>query len=165
MTSTNSGLAFALVMAIATAVSCAGDDDSLTTRQAAVAEAGAAVMPFNLDQTTHIFTNTDSGGVQDVVADDPDDAGSIEQIRLHLDEEASKFGAGDFSDPEAIHGSDMPGLATLKARYDEIVVDVATTETGATITYTTSEPELVAAIHDWFQAQNNDHGDHAEHNP
>ena len=57
----------------------------------------------------------------------------------------------------------MPGLVTLKDRYDEISVDLSSAESGATITYVASDPALVQAIHDWFQAQTTDHGDHAEH--
>ena len=50
------GLAFA---------ACGSDDQALADRQQAVAEAGAEVMPFNLDATTHVFTDTPTGGIQD----------------------------------------------------------------------------------------------------
>ncbi len=66
-------------------------------------------------------------------------------------------------DLDAIHGEAMPGLAALKDRYDEIDVQLLVGNIGATLTYTTSEPELVQAIHDWFEAQTSDHGGHAEH--
>jgi len=144
---------------------CGSDDGALAQRQAAVAEAGAEVMPFALDETTHIFTNTSTGGRQDVVADDPADDANIEQIREHLSEEAARFGRGDFSDPEAIHGPEMPGLSTLKARFDDIEVEYSETDTGATIAYTANDPDVVNAIHLWFSAQTSDHGTHAEHNP
>ncbi len=148
--------------AMTVALSACGDDD-LAQRQQAVAEAGAEVMPFDLDATTHIFTDTASGGVQDVVADDPQDELNIEAIRRHLDNEATKFRAGDFSDPEAIHGSAMPGLATLQERSDEIAIDLTNTPTGASITYTATDADLIEAIHLWFAAQTTDHGQHAEH--
>lgn len=38
-----------------------------------VAAAGAQVMPFHLEATTHISTDTDTGGIQDIVADDRSD--------------------------------------------------------------------------------------------
>lgn len=119
-------------------------------------------MPFDLEATTHVFTDIATGGVQDVIADDPADE-VITRIREHLEVEAAKFQAGDFSDPEAIHGPDMPGLETLKNRYDEITVALSSTDSGATITYIASDPALIQAIHDWFQAQTSDHGSHAEH--
>ena len=141
-----------------------GSDQDLAERQEAVAQAGAEVMPFALDETTHIFTDTQSGGRQDVVADDPTDENSIEAIREHLAEEAAKFQIGDFSDPEAIHGAAMPGLAALKSGFDQIDVELFETADGAAITYTTQDPDLVSAIHIWFEAQTSDHGSHAEHN-
>jgi hypothetical protein len=45
-------------------------------------------MPFNLDATTHIFTDTVTGVVHDVVANDPTNEANIELIRRHLDDEA-----------------------------------------------------------------------------
>jgi len=149
-----------LIVALA---GCGSADTELTERQEAVADIGAQVMPFDLESTTHVFSDTATGGIQDVVADDPTDDANISLIREHLQDEAAKFQAGDFSDPEAIHGPDMPGLATLKDRYDEIAVDLSSSESGATITYDVGDPVLVEAIHDWFQAQTSDHGDHAEH--
>ena len=66
-------LAFWLVVL----TTCSSSDD-LASRQAEVAEAGAEVMPFDLDATTHIFTATDSGGTQEVIADDASDADNRE---------------------------------------------------------------------------------------
>ena len=164
MTSAKNHLFALVVLAlVAVATACGSDAGSdLAVRRAQVAEAGTQVMPFDLDQTTHIFTNTETGGIQDVVADDPSDVETIDQIRLHLAEEADKFATGDFSDPEEIHGSTMPGLATLKDRYDEIEIDLTQTAVGATLQYGTQDEDLVAAIHDWFSAQTSDHGSHAE---
>ena len=151
-----------VVLSVALA-GCASTDTELAERQEAVAEAGAQVMPFDLDATTHVFIDTATGGTQDVIADDPTDNANIALIREHLEDEAAKFEAGDFSDPEAIHGAGMPGLATLKDRYEEIGVELSSTESGATITYVATDAVLVEAIHDWFKAQTNDHGDDAEH--
>lgn len=162
MPSRGSLLPACLAAAVAAIIPSACGDD-LAERQQAVAEAGAEVMPFDLDATTHIFTDTATGGIQDVVADDPDDDANIEAIRLHLDHEASRFQAGDFSDPESIHGPSMPGLAVLKERFDEITIELADTPSGATITYTATDPDVVDAIHAWFAAQTSDHGAHAEH--
>jgi hypothetical protein len=41
------------------------------TRQGEVAARGAKVMPFDLDQTTHVFQKLDDGGLQKVVVKDP----------------------------------------------------------------------------------------------
>ncbi|MFF9776488.1 aspartate carbamoyltransferase [Streptomyces sp. NPDC013978] len=137
-------------------------DESRTGRQEAVAERGRTVMPFDLEQTTHHFTPTETGGVQDVVADRPDDATQVGLIRTHLQQEAKAFSQGDFGDPEQIHGDSMPGLTELEDGYEGIEVRYRERPDGATLTYETEEPALVDALHDWFDAQLSDHGDHAE---
>ena len=90
----------------------AGDGTPEQDRQAEVSAIGATVMPFDLESTTHVFENTDDGGVQQVVADEGA-ADQVELIREHLRTEAGRFAAGDFHDPEMIHGPDMPGLHEL----------------------------------------------------
>jgi hypothetical protein len=130
-------------------------------RQAEVAARGATVMPFDLEQTTHIFDDLPDGGLQQVVADDPQDTAQIAPIRAHLQEEAAKFQRGDFGDPAAIHGDAMPGLAALRQGYAQIEVVYAELPDGAQIRYTTSDPAMVAALHAWFAAQLSDHGGHA----
>ncbi len=159
MNSANHPIAF--VLAVALGLAACGGSDELAERQAEVAAAGAEVMPFDLDATTHIFIDTETGGIQEVIADDPSDEANVGMIVEHLTEEAAKFSTGDFSDPEAIHGESMPGLATLKDRYEDIDVQLTVGDDGATLTYTSNEPELIAAIHDWFAAQTSDHGSHA----
>ncbi|WP_328773889.1 aspartate carbamoyltransferase [Streptomyces sp. NBC_00286] len=133
-----------------------------TDRRQVVAERGRTVMPFDLEQTTHHFTPTETGGIQDVVADESDDAEQIDLIRAHLQQEAKAFSQGDFGDPAQIHGDSMPGLTELEDGYEHIEVRYRERPDGATLTYTTEEPALVDALHDWFEAQLSDHGDHAE---
>jgi hypothetical protein len=151
-------VAGAVVVAVAL-VACG--DDRAAERRAQVAERGEEVMPFDLDATTHTFTDTGTGGVQLVTADDPDDERQIELIRGHLREEKERFSRGDFDDPAAIHGEDMPGVAELAAGYDRITVAYAERPAGAELVYTTDDPELVEAVHAWFERQVMDHGEHA----
>ena len=141
MPSTRPILSTCLAAAAAIVLSACVVDEVRELRQRVVAEAGAEVMPFDLEATTHIFTDTDRGGVQDVVADDPGDAANIEAIRRHLADEAIKFRSGDFSDPEAIHGPDMTGLSTLNKIFDEITIDLVDKQNGATITYTETDTD------------------------
>lgn len=117
-------------------------------------------MPFDMNRTMHMFTPTASGGVQSVVSSDGDPH-RIALIRSHLRKEAQAFARGNFSDPASIHGMTMPGLARLNAGARHIAVRYAETANGARITYTMSDPTLIAAIHDWFAAQVSDHGAHA----
>jgi hypothetical protein len=119
---------------------------------------GAQVMPFDLAQTTHRFQMTEAGGVQQVVAKDPSDAQQVALIQQHLQHEAQRFQAGDFTDPAAIHGAAMPGLAALQEGAGQIGVAYQDLPDGAQITYTTSDPKLITALHQWFGAQLSDHG-------
>ncbi len=130
-------------------------------RQAVVAERGAAVMPFDLDQTMHHFERLPDGGLQTVKADSASDAEQIALIQAHLREEAGRFSRGDFDDPATIHGDDMRGLAALRQGAGRITVSYDALPDGAQIRYTTTDPALVDALHDWFAAQVSDHGKHA----
>lgn len=131
------------------------------SRQEEVALRGAQVMPFDLEQTLHVFEKLDDGGLQRVVVKEPSNKEQISLIQGHLKEEAEKFRRGDFSDPAKIHGQDMPGLAELKSAAGKIDVAYAPLPNGAQIRYTTKEPALVMALHHWFDAQVSDHGRHA----
>jgi hypothetical protein len=131
------------------------------TRQEEVAKRGAQVMPFDLEQTMHMFQPLEDGGRQTVTAKDPANSQQIALIQAHLREEAAKFRQGDFSDPAKIHGEDMPGLAALKAGAGHIDVQYTPLSNGAQIQYTTQDRALIAALHQWFAAQRSDHGHHA----
>ena len=161
--------AVATAIALAAPVACGAGDGgpdgpaALADRRAEVAERGASVMPFDLDATTHVFEPRDDGLVQRVTADDPDDAEQVALVREHLTDEAERFAAGDFGDPAAIHGPDMPGLAELEAGHVGIDVRYVEIPGGGRIDYTTDDPDLVAALHAWGEAQVSDHGAHAEH--
>ncbi len=119
-------------------------------------------MPFQLEATTHIFTPTAGGGVQDVVADDPDDAEQIQLVREHLRAEAEAFRRGDFGDPAEVHGGEMPGLAELSQGHKDIEVRYEDRAAGARLTYSTDDAALADALHRWFDAQLSDHGPDAE---
>lgn len=160
-------LAVVVVLGVAVAGYATGSArqraQDLAERQADVAERGRGVMPFDLEQTTHVFAERPDGGVQTVVADDPSDAEQVRLIREHLRAEADAFTRGDFADPASIHGEDMPGLAELQQGAARIAIHYQDVADGARITYTTEDPGLVDALHAWFRAQTSDHGDHAEH--
>lgn len=119
-------------------------------------------MPFDLEATTHYFEPSEDGGLETVLADDPSDSEQIELIQQHLREEAAAFARGEFDDPAQIHGEDMPGLATLEAKADQIGIEYRSRDDGAEIRFTTDDPILVTALHDWFAAQTSDHGAHPD---
>jgi hypothetical protein len=154
----------ALAVAAITITACSGgstDETVLQDRQAAVEARGAHVMPFDQASTTHVFAKTPDGGIETVTANDASDTNETALIRMHLEHEAQLFTSGDFSDPAAIHGKNMPGLAALERGASRVDFAYADAPGGATITYRTADPDLVAALHAWFDAQVADHGAHA----
>lgn len=127
--------------------------------QAEVAARGAKVMPFDLQASSHVFTKSRNGGLQQVLVKNPKDTVQLRLVRSHLREIATRFEHGDFSAPTQIHGEDMPGLAQLKnARPGEISITYRDLFNGAQIRYATSNPALVPLLHQWFDAQLEDHG-------
>lgn len=131
-------------------------------RQAEVAERGKDVMPFSLEATIHVFTKTSQGGVQRVVAKNAADAGQTRFVRKHLQEIKEQFLEGDFSGPLHIHGKEMPGLSALaSAKPGQVAIAYKEVAGGAELEYTTADPRMVAALHQWFDAQLSDHGSDA----
>jgi len=140
------------------AAACGGSREASRERRAEVAARGATVMPFDLQQTQHRFEALADGGLQTVTANDPTDTTQVRLVREHLSAEAARFSRGDFTDPRAIHGHGMPGVAELSAGAARIDISYATIEGGARIRYTASDSALVRALHRWFEAQRMDHG-------
>lgn len=142
-------------------------------RQAEVEKRGADVMPFDIKSTIHVFTKTAEGGTQRVVAKNSADTHQTGLVRQHLRDIQTQFQKGDFSGPSYIHGKDMPGLAQLKAAEPgQITIEYADVPGGAELTYRSKSPQLVSALHAWFDAQLSDHGTdameghhHHEHMP
>ncbi len=151
------GLLFVLGLHFITG--CAHQEPS--THQAMVHKMGHDVMPFDISKTTHIFEMTDSGGVQQVVAKDPNDNEQIQLIRQHLQHETMRFRNGDFSDPAMLHGPSMPGLKELAAGASDIGIEYSSIPNGGQITFTTQNIHLLTAIHRWFGAQLSEHGSDA----
>jgi hypothetical protein len=151
-----------LSAALFVAVSVQAAEKASEDRLDEVAKRGAHVMPFNLEQTTHVFSKTEKGGVQQVIVKDSSNAEQIKLIREHLSKISQEFRQGDFSDPAKIHGEDMPGLAELRtATPGQIKIVYKELPNGAEIDYSTDDTKLVEAIHQWFDAQLSDHARHA----
>ncbi|MGZ8907826.1 MAG: aspartate carbamoyltransferase [Methylobacter sp.] len=127
-----------------------------------VTQRGMHVMPFDLKQTQHIFSKTETGGIQQVIVRSSPNTQQVKLIRQHLSKISQEFTRGDFSNQAKIHGQDMPGLAELrKAEPGQLHVEYKELEKGAEITYFSKEPNLIDAIHRWFDAQLADHGSDA----
>jgi hypothetical protein len=119
---------------------------------------GHVAMPFVLERTLHVFQMTETGGVQRVIVRDSSGSDQIPLIRQHLEREAALFESGDFSDPVALHGANMPGLKELQAGASRVKVTYIALPMGGEIRYEASDIHMVTAIHRWFGAQLSEHG-------
>lgn len=129
------------------------------TRQEAVRERGAEVMPFTIEKVTHVFTPTKTGGTLVVLAKNANDTQQITMIRSHFQDIAAKFAGGDFSGPAHVHSEDMPGLAELRsAKHGELTTHYTEASGGAMVSFFSAKPRIVSALHNWFGAQLADHG-------
>lgn len=103
-----------------------------------------------------------NGGIQQVLVKKLKNTNQISLFREHLAKIASDFKLANFSEPEKIHGQDMPGLEALRtAESNVITIKYRELPEGAEISYITDKPKLVTAIHHWFDAQLRDHDRHA----
>jgi len=147
-----------LVGITAAAMLITGSGACAESQQEQVHRMSHHVMPFDMAKTVHVFRMTESGGVERVLVRDPQDSEQIALIRQHLRHEADKFQHGDYSDPAHLHGSDMPGLAEVRANAALIRVTYLDVSDGGQISFETTDLHALTAIHRWFGAQLSEHG-------
>lgn len=115
--------------------------------------------PYIVDETLESFSKTVHGGIQHVVVKSANNSVQIKVVQTHLRKMVERYRKGDFSFSEKLHGADMPGLAELKAaKLDDIKFEYKQLVNGGQIHYSSEYPLLVAALHEWINAQNTAHG-------
>lgn len=140
-----------------------GDHGGHSTQDADFSQREQEVMPFDLDATLHTFEKSEQGGFEQVTVKDAEDERNIALIREHLRKEADLFARGNFSDPAYLHGADMAGLSVLEeaAAAGRLTVSYTDMPGGAELTFGAASETVLAALHAWFDAQVDDHGEHA----
>ncbi len=118
---------------------------------------GDRVMGFSHEKTTHHFRLYADGGSIDVSANDPQDAATRDQVRMHLSHIAQMFAAGNFQAPMLIHDQVPPGVPTLQRLKAAVSYRFEKTETGGRVRIVTSNPEAVNALHEFLRFQISDH--------
>ena len=107
----------------------------------------APAMPFNVHSTTHVFQENQAGGIQQIVAKDPNDKALVAAIRSYLEAEAQRFGNGDYS-------GRFKGVRNLKAvKPSQIAITYRNVPAGAAIDYVGADAAAVDAIHKWLDAE------------
>ena len=126
---------------------------------------GAAVMGFDLDKTAHHFYLYADGGAIEIGVREPLDAADRDAIRSHLPHIASMFGDGDFDAPMLVHDTkDVPGIAVLAERRQQIRYRYVETPSGGRVDITTRDPAALEALHQFLRYQVREHhtGDSGE---
>ena len=118
---------------------------------------GTLAMGFDQQKTTHAFVSAPSGGSIEVRANDAADRASTQQIRTHLAEIAKAFAAGDFTKPFQTHAEVPPGVPVMQRLRGAIRYAYSDIPRGGSVRITTTDPEALAAVHDFLAYQRREH--------
>jgi hypothetical protein len=118
---------------------------------------GEDVMGFSQTKTAHHFLLTKDGGAIEVIAKDPKDTASQNQIRMHLPHITMAFASGDFTDPMEVHEQTPPGVPTMKRLKAQIQYKFEETDTGGRVLIHSDNTKAIDAIHDFLRFQIREH--------
>jgi hypothetical protein len=114
-------------------------------------------MGFSQAKTTHHFILAKDGGAISVEADDAKDTVSRDQIRMHLAHIAKMFAEGNFDIPMFVHDQVPPGVPVMRSRKNQIQYRFEESKLGGRVVIASSDPEALAAIHDFLSFQIREH--------
>lgn len=117
---------------------------------------GKLVMGVDQYTSVHRFDALQDGGRIELQRDRDDSAGVV-AIRAHIREIARAFAAGDFSATATVHLESVPGVAVMRARRGAIRYGTTDLARGAELRIRTSDPEAVAAVHQFLAYQRREH--------
>lgn len=126
-------------------------------KDAAMKQHGDLAMGFDQDKTTHHITMNADGGAIAVSSNDLTDEASLRQIRSHLQDIAVAFKQGDFGKPQATHSELPPGVPVMQRLKDAITYTYDETVGGGIVRIDTTQPEALAAIHEFIGYQVREH--------
>lgn len=123
---------------------------------AALQERGKMAMGVDQYASAHEFDVLPYGGRITLEMKDNDPL-AIAQIRAHLKLIQHAFQAGDFSTPAFVHTRPMPGADVMSRKTNLIAYTYADLPRGGEVRITTTDPESLAAIRKFMEAQLGDH--------
>lgn len=113
---------------------------------AAPAAPGPA-QPFNSQNSNQVFQKNTTGGIHQILANDPKDKALVAAIRSYMEGEAARFAVGDF-------GPGYHGVENLKAvKSGHLHVVYRQLLTGGAVDYIGDDGTTIDAIHKWFDAE------------
>lgn len=149
--STRVSLALGLILLAACGRSKdAGDFSAMQAR-------GEHVMGVNQYTSAHVFEDLPDGGRVVLERADASDTAAITTIRAHMRDIAAAFRAGDFTKPFEVHAQVVPGTAVMTARRSAISYDASDLPRGGEVRIRTTDPQAIAAVHDFLAFQRTAH--------
>jgi hypothetical protein len=118
---------------------------------------GAQAMGFDQERTVHHFLLYVDGGAIDVSVKEARDHANLLAIRLHLQEIARLFEAGDFGRPALTHARQVPGTVEMTRLKDRITYQYEETPAGGKVRIVTRDANALAAVHAFLRFQIEDH--------
>lgn len=118
---------------------------------------GDRAMGFSHEKSAHHFYLLVDGGTIEVVANDPKDIATRDEIRVHLSHIAGMFTEGNFEVPMFIHDAMPPGAPVMKSKRGAITYVFAPTPNGGQVRITATDADAVTAIHEFLVFQIDDH--------
>ncbi len=118
---------------------------------------GEKAMGFSQTATTHHFHLLPNGGYIQVQANDTNDVANRDHIRMHLQMQAKRFAAGDFSLSEMTHDRVLPGTPEMQKLKSSINYKYEQIERGGRLQISSTNPTAITAIHQFLRFQIEDH--------
>ena len=116
------------------------------------AAALAMAVTFTSGTVKETLIPTPDGGIEDAVVIAPSLA-AVKHLRAETRERAAAFARGNFVDPTNPHGDLVPGLREMRGQWNRVHVRYEDLPAGSRIEYTTNDPVMVEALHQWFVAR------------
>jgi hypothetical protein len=113
---------------------------------------GPTRISFTVGSVRETFVSTPNGGIEDAVVTRPSPH-AVHRLRAQTRQRAAAFARGTFVDPTNPHGDLVPGLREMRRQWNRLRVTYQNLPMGARIRYTTNDPVMVEALHQWFAAR------------
>ncbi len=123
-------------------------------------ERGNIAMGFNQSKISHHFIATPNGGNIIITALNNSDIQTITQIKNHIKDIQKEFSEGNFTKPFFIHAQKVPGTDIMAEKKNLIKYNVSELKNGSSLMLTTSDKQLIDAIHKFIEFQATAHHGH-----
>ena len=137
-------VAAAMLLSVATMATGCG----LTENETSETSQSEQAQNSTFDPPVHSLEKTDSGAIHMIVASENMDTEQVADLKEIVKFISEQDSLGREPDLVELYG-DKPGLAVTQEKRDEYAVDYIETTNGAGLQFSSENPEIVAALHEW----------------